>query len=255
VNAEKLKSKQNLTYQIMKKILFITLIVLAALVTQKAYSQGFVTTIEGDAFAALFGNPCILKLESGEEIQGKLVNATGSSNGLNKISVKLENGEKAKFEPQQVISLRIKASGLLKLAMVSESTGSITEMSNTDFKEIVNREYVIFETALTARKTDTYRLLQLLNPGFDNKIKVFAEPSKKTGGFNVGGLQLTGGEARAYLFVKGKEKAVEVKKGSYSKNFEELYSDCPKMLATFQGEKIMWDDVALHVFAYDQACK
>ena len=128
-------------------------------------------------------------------------------------------------------------------------------MVNSDFNAIVNRDYVIFETALTAKKTDTYRLLQLLNAGFDNKIKVFAEPSKKTGGFSVGGLQLTGGEARAYLFVKGNEKAVEVKKGSYSKNFEELYSDCPQMLSTFQGEKIKWDDIALHVFAYDQACK
>ena len=97
--------------------------------------------------------------------------------------------------------------------------------------------------------------MQLLNPGFDSKIKVFAEPSKKTGGLNVGGLQLTGGEARAYLFVKGTEKSFEVKKGSYSKNFEELYSDCPQMLSTFQGEKIKWNDVALHVFAYDQACK
>ncbi|TFG43490.1 MAG: hypothetical protein E4H43_01650, partial [Bacteroidia bacterium] len=27
------------------------------------------------------------------------------------------------------------------------------------------------------------------------------------------------------------------------------------MLSTFQGEKIKWDDLALHVFAYDQACK
>jgi len=97
--------------------------------------------------------------------------------------------------------------------------------------------------------------MQLLNPGFDSKIKVFAEPSKKTGGLNVGGLQLTGGEARAYLFVKGKEKSIEVKKGSYSKNFQELYGDCPLMISKIQGEKIRWDDVALHVFAYEQACK
>jgi hypothetical protein len=73
--------------------------------------------------------------------------------------------------------------------------------------------------------------------------------------WKVGGVQLTGGEARAYLFVIGKEKAIEVKKGSYSKNFEELYSDCPQMLSAFQGEKIIWDDVALHVFTNDKACK
>ena len=239
----------------MKKLLIVSLITWGLLVTGKSFGQGFVAEVGDDGFSALYGNPCILKLESGEEIQGKFVGGTGSTNGLNKISIKLENGQKAKFVPEQVVSLRIKASKLVKLFMVSESSSSIKEMAHSDFNEIVNREYIIFETALTAKKTDTYRLLQLLNPGFDNKIKVFAEPSKKTGGFNVGGLQLTGGEARAYLFVKGNEKAVEVKKGSYSKNFEELYSDCPQMLSTFQGEKINWDDIALHVFAYDQACK
>lgn len=239
----------------MKKFLFIILVTLGLLISGKTFSQGFVATLEGEGLGALYGNPCILKLESGEEIHGKFVGGTYSANGLNKISVKLENGEKAKFQPEQVISLRIKASALLKLAMISESNGSVKEMVHTDFSGIVNRDYIIFETALTAKKTDTYRLMQLLNPGFDNKIKVFAEPSKKTGGLNMGGLQLTGGEARAYLFVKGTEKSVEVKKGSYSKNFEELYSDCPQMLATFQGEKIKWNDVALHVFAYDQACK
>jgi len=38
-------------------------------------------------------------------------------------------------------------------------------------------------------------------------------------------------------------------------NHQGFYSDCPQMLSTFQGEKIKWDDIALHVFAYDQACK
>ena len=47
---------------------------------------------------------------------------------------------------------------------------------------------------------------------------------------------------------------VEVRKGSYSKNFKELYSDCPNMLSTFQGKEAKWDECALHVFAYDQAC-
>jgi hypothetical protein len=239
----------------MKETLIISLVTLGLLVTNTALGQGFVAEVGDEGFGALYGNACILKLESGEEIQGKFVGGIGSTNGLSKISIKLENGEKAKFVPEQVISLRIKASKLLKLNMVSESISSIKEMVNSDFNEIVNREYIIFETALMAKKTGTYRLLQLLNPGFDNKIKVFAEPSKKTGGLSMGGLQLTGGEARAYLFVKGKEKAVEVKKGSYPQNFEELYSDCPEMLSTFQGEKIKWDDVALHVFAYDQACK
>lgn len=67
--------------------------------------------------------------------------------------------------------------------------------------------------------------------------------------------QVTGGEDRVYLFVKGGEKAFKVKKGSYRENFRELYSDCPQMLEQFQGEKIRWDDVALHIYAYNELCK
>jgi hypothetical protein len=239
----------------MKKRLITGLAAYALLVTTNALSQGFVEAVEGDGISTFYKNECILKLESGEEIQGKFAGGMYVNNGFSKISVKLENGEKAKFAPEQVISMQIKTSGLMKLFMVSEASSSIKEMVHSDFNEIVNRNYLIFETALTPKKTDTRRLLQLLNPGFDSIIKVFAEPNKQTGGINVGGLQLTGGEDRAYLFVKGGEKAFEVKKGSYSKNFEELYSDCPKMLETFKDQKIKWDDVALHVYVYDQLCK
>jgi hypothetical protein len=239
----------------MKKILIISLVTILLMVTDKTFSQGFVAAIEDEGLSTLYGNACILLLKSGEEITGKFMGGVYIKDGLSKITIKLENGEKAKFVPEQVISLKIKASKLMKLFMISEASSSIKEMVHSDFNEIVDRDHIIFETALTAKKSDTYRLLQLINPGFDSKIKVFAEPSAKTGGLSVGGVQLTGGQDRAYLFVKGGEKAIMVKKGSYSKNFEELYADCPQMVSAFQGEKIKWDDVALHVFTYDQICK
>jgi len=240
---------------IMKKLLSISLVTFALLMTGNASGQGFVETIEGDAIGALFGNECVVNLTSGEEITGKFTSGMYVTNGLTKITVKLENGEKVKLVPEQIVAMQIKSSGLLKLSMISEGGSSIKELAKTDFKDIVNREWVVFETAMTPKKTDTYRLLQLLNPGFSGKIKVFAEPGSKTGGIGIGGLQITGGEDRAYLFVKGGEKAVKVKKSSYSENFQELYSDCPEMVAAFQGEKIKWDDVAMHVYAYDKACK
>jgi hypothetical protein len=59
---------------------------------------------------------------------------------------------------------------------------------------------------------------------------------------------------RSYLFVKGNEKAVIVRRGSYRKNFDELYGDCPKMLEAFAGEKVKFEDVAAHVFLYDRRC-
>ena len=239
----------------MKIRLIICIAAFVLMVSSYVYSQGFVEAVEGDALSVLVGNECFLKLESGEEIQGKFTSGTFVNDGFSKITIKLENGEKAKFAADQVISFRIKSSDLLKLFMITEAGSSISEMANTNFNDIVNREWVIFETALTPKKNDTKRLLQLLNAGFDSKLKVFSEPSAKTSGLNIGGLQLTGGEDKAYLFVKGGEKAFKVKKGSYSKNFEELFNDCPKMIEAYKNDKIKWDDVALHVFYYNQFCK
>jgi hypothetical protein len=202
----------------MKKLFGVGLVTFALLMTGNASGQGFVETVEGLALDALFGNECVVNLASGEEIIGKFTSGTYVTNGLTKITVKLENGEKVKLVPEQVVSMQIKSSDLLKLSMISEAGSSIKELANTNFNDIVNRDWVVFETAMTPKKNDTYRLLQLLNPGFDSKIKVFAEPSSKTGGLNVGGIQVTGGEDKAYLFVKGGEKAFKVKKGSYSRS-------------------------------------
>ena len=239
----------------MKLNFIISIVAFLALVSSNGYSQGFVEAVEGDALSALFGNECFLKLASGEEIHGTFSGGTFVNTGFSKITIKLDNGEKIKYAPDQVVSMRIKSSDLLKLFMVTEAGSSISEMANTNFNDIINRQLVIFETALTPKKNDTKRLLQLLNAGFDSRLKVFADPQQRPGGLNVGGLQLTGGEDKAYLFVKGGEKAFTVKKGSYSKNFEELFGDCPKMIEAYKNNKIKWDDVALHVFYYNQFCK
>jgi hypothetical protein len=174
---------------------------------------------------------CILKLVSGEEVHGKFYNGTFINKGFSKVTIKLENGEKVKYEAEQIVSMYIKSGDLLKLAMITEAGSSIAEMAGTNFNDIVNREY------------------------FDSRIKVFDDPSAKTGGLTLGGIAVTGGEDKGYLFVKGGEKAFSVKKGSYAKDFAEIYGDCPKMMEAYKNQKIKWDDVALHVFYYDQFCK
>lgn len=239
----------------MRKLLNFGLLTISLLLMDKASGQAFVETIEEEGLSALYGNECIVRLQAGEEVRGTFSGGVYVNNGLNKLKVKLDNGENVKFTADQVVSLHVKASGLMKLYMISESGSSIKELTTADFDKIIDREWVVFETATTPRQKETKRILQLLNPGFDNKVKVFAEPSAKTGGLAIGGIQVTGGEDRVYLFVNGGEKAFKVKKGSYSDSFQELYSNCPEMTSHFEGGKIRWDDVALHVFVYDQLCK
>ncbi|MEO9802557.1 MAG: hypothetical protein ABJF04_04880 [Reichenbachiella sp.] len=220
------------------------------------FSQGFIESLDQNAIAFITGKPTKVIPASGEEFEGKLV-AAGVINGyLNKITIKKEDGTKIKLEPENVKRLSVKISKLAKLSMMAESTQSIKTVANSNFSEIANREYIIFESGLRDKKKDKPRLMQLLNPGFDSKIKVFADPNaKETRGIGVAGVKLTGGVDKSYMFVVNGEKAVKVKKGNYKSNFDELYLGCPKMVETFSGEKTKWNDVAGHVFVYDQVCE
>lgn len=236
------------------KLIFCTIALAGMCAT--AQGQGFIEPLSADDIGLLGNKPCIVTLASGEEIKGEFKSAVLIGGYLDKISILTTGGATTKFQPEEIVSLKVKAGTLAKLSMVAESVSSIKEMTNTNFNEIIQREYIVFETALKAKKKNKARLMQLLNPGFDHKIKVYADPeARETAGLKLGGVQLTGGEDKSYLLVTGGTKAVKIKKSSYRKNFDELYAGCPKMLAVFAGEKIKWQDCAGHVFAYDHACE
>jgi hypothetical protein len=236
----------------MKKVCFL-LVVLPLMMTMSVIGQAFIEPIINLYY--LKGNACTVTLESGEEIQGNFISGSFLTNGLSQIIIERENGEETKFMAKEIISVFIKNSEDAKMEMIMESTWSVQKMVNTDYHDILNREYIIFETTHDFRKKDKQRLMQLVNPGFDTKIKVYAEPLKQTAGIGVGPVMFTGGEERAYLLVKANAYQLEVKKGNYDRYFKYLYSDCPEMISTFAGDKITWNDIALHVFVYDQACK
>lgn len=232
------------------------LILTFILLTGAVFSQSFIASLEKTDLLTLLNKPATVTMADGTEITGKFGGGVLVNGYLDKVTIKNESGEKLKLKPEDMVRLQIKAAGAAKIAMLVSSGSSIREVSKRDFNEIKNREYIIFETAQRSNKAAKFRLMQLLNPGFDNKIKVFADPNAaKTSGIGVGGVKITGGEDKSYLMVTGGDKAVVVRKSTYRKNFEELYQGCPDMVRAFQGEKIKWEDVAGHVFAFNEACK
>lgn len=237
----------------MKQRLLIMALSLIVCVTR---AQSFIAVLEETDMVVIFGQPCVVNLADGRELTGRLTSASLINGYLDRFTIKNEAGEKLKLEPEDVIRLSVKASATAKISMAATSAASIKAMSNRDFNEIKNREYIIFETAMRHNKAGKIRLMQLLNPGFDSKIKVFANPNaQKTSGLSVSGIRVTGGEDRSFLLVRGEEKAMMVRKISYRKEFGEIFGDCPAMLKQFEGDKIMWDDLAGHVFVYDASCK
>lgn len=239
----------------MKKILIFTVILL---LPACIYSQSFVEPVEDVSSLWTYSRNCIITTTEGEELQGKLFSGYITGGGIKSVTIKDENGEKTKMNAALISSMKVKASDMIKFWMVVENTGSIKEITNMDFNEVMNKEYLIFEQALMPKKKDKSGLLQLLNPGFDSKIKVYVDPkAKETKGvpkWMTAGVQVGGGEDKSYLFVKNQEKSIKVKKGNYKKEFSELYDNCQIMMEMYEGKKIKFKDLAGHVFIYDQVC-
>ena len=81
----------------MKKVLGIGLVIVSLFLTGVAYGQSFVETVEEGGFAAMYGNECVVTLQSGEEITGKFAGGVFVNNGLTRIKVKSESGEIVKL--------------------------------------------------------------------------------------------------------------------------------------------------------------
>lgn len=234
---------------------FVLSILFVAGLATTGFSQGFIAAISADDIGVILNNPATIVLQNGDTLSGKLSSASLINNYLKNVSLKLADGSKRKLDAAEMKTLLVKTSALAKMAMMNESANSIVRAAKTDFKSIINREYIVFEQALRATKKDKPAMMQLLNPGFDHVIKVYADPNaNETGGLQSGDITITGGADRSYLFVKNGEKVVIVRKINYRKNFDELYGDCAEMITAYEGDKTKFKDIAEHVFVYDQLC-
>lgn len=226
----------------MKKQKFLLIQLFSLLVI--SVSAQFVTPLEsisGDA---------IVITAAGETLEGQLKNAATGPNGL--ISFKLTdfNGRDHKFKAEDVKELKIKVDGLAKLEIIAEQSSNISKLANSNFDEIVQREYIIWQQLKHPTK-DKFLLLQLLNPGFDSKIKVYQKPNAESGETSVGGVAVSGGEATAYMLVKDGKTILMTKKDYKKGGYTELFSDCEQM----NNPKPDFKEIALDVFSYDQLCK
>ncbi len=199
---------------------------------------------------------CIIVDIEDNVIEGKIVSGIGAGTSIKSIAVKGKDGVKAKMKASHIKSMKVKASDLIKYDMAIDGDVSIIKIATANWEEIAETEYLFFEQAIQPKKKGKIRLFLLLNPGFDSKIKVYDDPfAQETSENSIGGIQVSGGEKKSYLFVKNHEKPIKVKKSDYKNQFIQLYGDCPEMMETFTIEKDMFKDLAVHVFTYDQVCK
>lgn len=227
----------------MKKIIIVAILLIA----QNAISQNYRFFPEME-INSLSMNEGEVTLMNGEVIKGKLGLATmQTSSGLQRInSVRVRDGDKkGKYKAKDIKEILIKADW---------SDESLTNANSGDGLQIqlyseAKADYYIFKSV--SDKKGKTRLMQLVNPGFDHAIQVYADPKAKESSFAA---MVGKDSAKSYYLAKGDgHEGTYVKKSKYKKLFPKIFGDCSAMISEF-GEKVKWGDLAHHIYYYDQEC-
>ena len=225
-------------------IMRLNLLMISMLISFSVSAQ-FVTPL------STISGPAEVTTLDGEVISGKVKSASFGPNGMMSFTLLDEEGNKTKYKVADVQQLKLKVDGLAKLEITADQSSNIEKLANSNFKEVVEREFIYWQRVKQVGK-DKYLLLQLLNPGFDNKLKVYDLPNAKSGETSIGGISVSGNQATAFLVVKNGESLKITKKKYKKQDFNLLFSDCPKIIENNDPD---FKEFATHVYFYDQLCE
>ena len=161
-----------------------------------------------------------------------------------------DGSKKFEFDAKDIKILAIPSSDWAKFAALSESTRSIAKSKRTKTSEFDRDLVYFYQEYLEDRKITA--LMQLLNPDFSEKIKVYHDPfASETMGLAFGGVQITGGIDKSYyLKVGGKTKRYFKK--NYDDEFKELFGTCSALMTKYKD--FAWRDLPQHLFFFDTEC-
>jgi len=198
-----------------------------------------------------------ITLNDGKELVGFIDDIDRKKGLIEEITIKDLDKKKIKLKPEQVKHMYIAPSGFDKFAKGANLVHDATKWDDdkSAHAEHIKNGYVFFETTeVMIKKKKMTLLLQLINPGFARGIKVYFDPlAKETSGFGIGGIQVTGGDAKSYYFKKGDNVAFKMEKKNYKDEFANLYGDCPDLGNEFK-DKQGWNKVEGHVYFYSEKC-
>ncbi len=236
----------------MKKFTLIFCLILSNLILN---AQDF---IEGN-FTFSSKKISYLTLKDGSEVQGYIDDIDRKKGLIEEITIKDESGKKTVYKPEQIDHMYIAPNAFDKLG---SGLNKMTDATKWEKDSKLNAShikegYALFETSeVMIKKDKKVLLLQLLNPAFASKIRVYFDPlAKETTSFGVGGLTVAGGDAKSYYVKKGDRTAFKLEKKNYEEELDFLYKDCNDYVKKLSvKDKIKWTDLSKTIFKYTNEC-
>jgi hypothetical protein len=185
-------------------------------------------------------------LNDGSQVEGVKLSSWMCANGmLSSFTMKNADGEKIKFKAAQIKLVQLEPNGFAKAMMFADNLEK-NKFLKEDYDFLNNMQYVYYEKVEI--KEGKFKLLQLLNPGFDEHIKVYLDPNAQETGMGFGRA-----EDKSYYIKKGEESFL-LKKKKYKKDFPILFGDCKAMMELVETNQLEMNfkELALHIAMYNE---
>lgn len=233
----------------MKKIILLLTLVSASFM----FSQEFLQPSETFSHKEIV----YITLADGKEVQGTIHDIDRKKGLIEEIVIRDGNNKKVTYKPEDIKFMYLMPNNFSKLGNAFEA---ITEVNNaTDQKldnALLGKGYVYFENVPVMVKKKRFTLLmQLLNPSFSSKIKVYDNPrAKETMKIGIGSFSVAGGIDKSYYVSKDGEVAYKLEKSDYKDAFKPMFQSCSSLIDKY-GKDVVWRDFEKHVFEYTTQCK
>ncbi len=166
---------------------------------------------------------------------------------------------KTKINPEDIDFMYVPPSAFAKLTQTLEAANDLTRIQDGELSsEHLDNGYLYMESSnVQIKKGKTqYCMLQLMNPTFSKKIKVYNDPfAGETASVGIGGLTVAGGLDKSYYIKKeGEDLARKIKKKDYKRDMTELFSECPAVIEKY-GETPQWSEFEQFIYDYSTICE
>jgi len=223
------------------KPLFTAILLAISLIS---FSQAFIQPVEPtDIISQVFMKSATAVYLSGEKVTGAKITAAILNNGaITSFTIKTSDG-KVKFKAAMVKELKIELNGFATFMMSADGNSIKGTFENYFYDGGKDFNTISFEQV--ELKPGKFKLLQLLNPDTDERIKVYLDPTAQESSMH--------GEDKSYYVKKG-DRFFKLKKEKYDNEFANLFGDSEIMMKFLNEKqiKLKFKNFAGHVELYNQ---
>ncbi len=196
-------------------------------------------------------------LKDKTEITGTIKKIKRKKGLIKEIKIENEQGQKEILMPEDIQHMYLPKSGWQQFGDAMDFISDATQWDNETLEyKLINEGYIYFEQAeVKVKKKQMTLLMQLLNPSFSSRIRVYHDPfAQESMGLSVAGVNVVGRIDKSYYIAKVGETALRQKMKDYDEYFYQLFDNCPEVIKAWE-ENIRWVDLPDHIVDLREKCE